>query len=168
MIPTRKRSRKPLIITLVVLGILTLCGLSACIAYAGVAASLKSDPTLTQVQTQTAQPAGQAQSNATKPSGWGVVTSYKGNGSQSTGKFTVPANWRIKWACDPASVQYLDSWSLDIMPQGEGAAAYDNTPLTTTCSAKNKSGVTEYHTGGPMFLQITAMGDWEITVEARE
>jgi hypothetical protein len=97
------------------------------------------------------------------PLKWTTTHTYTGNGSKTTGTFSVPDTWTITWTCDAANNYGVDG-ALSV-------AIYDsqNNPiddLLETCkSGITSKGVSEEHQGGDVYLKIDGSIPWTVQVQ---
>lgn len=98
-----------------------------------------------------------------KPLGWTTTQSFSGNGEKKTGVFTVPADWKVNWTCDPASFGN-SSYNLSVTVMGSDNSTID-LAVNTLCATGNVSGSTEEHQAGQVFLDVSSEAAWTITIQ---
>lgn len=87
-----------------------------------------------------------------------VVFSQSANGIRNSRPFGVKSNWEIRWQSNEAlAITAFRADTKDDDPLGK-------MPISTASQTKGGRGSTYIRDGGSFYLQITAMGDWTITV----
>jgi len=93
----------------------------------------------------------------------GRLHTFTGQGIKKTAIFNASNDWKITRKCDPSSF-FGNQYNLIVTVFGT-----DNTPqdvaISELCNSTNKSGETEEHNGGSVYLDIYSEGSWTIQVQ---
>lgn len=164
-IPPKKKSRKGLIIGVIVLVVaLALCGaIGSAFSHNATATTSTTANTVTDSATQ----APQATVAPTKPpvaKKWTTVETFTGNGAKKTNSFTVPDNWQLVWKCDPTSFNG-STFNLIVSVMPTDGSLGDPAAINTMCSTTNTHDMTAEHSGGNIYLDVNSEGSWTIEVQ---
>ena len=99
----------------------------------------------------------------TKPLHWATTHTFTGTGSKKTGTFTVGDDWRIAWSCNPSSFSGMD-YNVVVFVYAPGGSLVDS-GVNSMCKKTSTHDVTEIHSGGQVYLDVTSEGDWTIQVQ---
>ncbi len=113
------------------------------------------NPTATQETQPTAAP--------TKAPTWTTVQTFTGNGNKKTAVFHVGNDWKIVWACDPAS--FDGSYNVMVDVKNSDNTDLDMAAINTICKAGNTGDFTEEHQGGDVYLDINSEGAWKVQIQ---
>ena len=95
---------------------------------------------------------------------WTTIHSYSGNGTQKTGIFSVPTDWRISWKCTGFTDGSGIDGNMNITIYDDQNNLIDN--LYENCKVTGSSGVSEEHQGGNVYLSIDQAGSgWSVQVQ---
>jgi hypothetical protein len=99
------------------------------------------------------------------PKSWGTTHVFRGNGILKTEIFYVGDDWKILWSCD-LNNSPEKSYDLQVSVDNvNGNTPQDTLAMDSMCKDGNISGITEMHKGGNVYLSISAMWAWTLTVQ---
>lgn len=101
----------------------------------------------------------------TSASGLSTIQTFTGSGVKRTSPFTVPAAWRLAWACNPASFAG-GAYILRAIVYNADGTVLDYAAINTTCKSGNTASFTQEHQGGSIYLVIISQAAWTIQIQA--
>ncbi len=117
----------------------------------------------TQSTIASAQPT--AASKPTAAPKWSTTHSFNGNGTQKTGTFPVPNDWKLNWSCDLAKSSMGGQYNIIIGIYNSDGTPADPVAINTICKSGNTSGSTEEHQAGTVYLDVTSEDNWAATIQ---
>lgn len=162
-----KKKKTGLIIGIII-GALVLCGICGGI---GAVMSHSGSTTTTAATTTTTTSSSNSSSSSTptkppttttKSLTWQTTHTFSGNGEKKTDVFTVADTWKIKYTCSGMG-QGIDG-VLGVSVYGSDGTIQDVAVNATCKDGKTTSDTTTEHSGGQVYLDVTATGDWSVDV----
>jgi len=86
---------------------------------------------------------------------------FSGTGNHQTDYFTVPDNWTLDYSCLGFDSGAAGAMAVYVYGQGATLLAV---PVNTACDLSGAINSTEMHQGGNIYLNVTATGQWSITI----
>ncbi len=92
-----------------------------------------------------------------------TLQAFSGSGIKNTAYFTVPAEWQLKWTCNPAS--FGGSYNLIVSLYGSDGSLVD-LPVNVLCQAGVTGDTTlEHDQAGKFYLNVNSEGAWTIDIQ---
>lgn len=101
-----------------------------------------------------------------KPLVWTTIKTLSGNGTEKTDSFTVPANWKLLWSCDPASGP--DGYNVSATINNASDDSFVDAGINSQCSASNTSGETNVTASGTLRLDIISEAAWTFKIQVEK
>ena len=111
---------------------------------------------------QPVQPSGQSAPTQPAAPSTPTVFTFNGNGPQNTQLFTVKGPIEIDYQCEPSA---MGNFVIEVYNDAGGDLGR---PVNIDCNSGTTTGTAQSDASGSLYLVVTAMGNWSITVKGSQ